>query len=65
MIKQLTEYVTRRGASVSLRIYKTSKPRFNNLQQWLTMKNGGKPVSQAQVLDYLLDVEGVAMKRES
>lgn len=57
MIKQLAEYVRQRGNSVSLRIFKSSKPRFNNLQKRLTVNNNGTPFSQAQVMEYLLDIE--------
>ena len=56
MIKQLTEYVARKGSSVSLRIFAVSKPRFNSLQKQLTIESGGSPLSQAQVMEYLLDL---------
>lgn len=32
------------------------KPKFDSLQQWLTIKNDGKPVSQAEVIRWLLSL---------
>ena len=29
---------------------------FTSLQQWLTMRNNGKPASQAQVMKWLLEL---------
>lgn len=54
--RSLTDYSKQREKSIPLRIFKSSKLRFDALQKRLTMATGGTPLSQAQVMEYLLDL---------
>jgi hypothetical protein len=62
MTKKLIEYTAHREQSLPMRIFKSDKPRFEELQKRLTMANGGIPFSQAQVMQYLLDMANAIEK---
>ena len=59
MKQTLSDYTLEREESTPLRIFKSDKARFDELQRRLVIASGGYQFSQGQVMRWLLDlVEG-------
>jgi len=54
--KTLEQYAAHREQSLTVRCFKSDKPRFDELQRRLVIASGGYAFSQGQVLNYLLDM---------
>ena len=53
----LQQIIDHKEPSTIIRIFQSDKERLDQLQRRLTVEAGGQPVSQAQVIRYLLDLQ--------